>query len=117
MKAMIPCMTPGDTRVKNLGPMSLSYTPSPTVLRSIVATAYHITALSQSYLASCLERLRDPSFQPLHAHNPTPQFTHDYKDTEEWVPAWDREFVGTPVSVTHIGQPTWVEEMRVVRVM
>ncbi|KAJ4022764.1 hypothetical protein NW752_000031 [Fusarium irregulare] len=117
MKAMIPCLTPDDTRVKNLGPMSLSYTPSPTVLRSIVATAYHITALSQSYLASCLERLRGPSFQPLHAHNPTPHYTHDYKDTGEWIPAWDREFAGKPLPVTHMGQPTWVEEMRVVRVM
>ena len=117
MKAMIPCLTPDDTRVKNLGPMSLSYTPSPTVLRSVATTAHHITALSQSYLASCLERLRDPSFQPLHAHNLTPHYTHDYKDIGEWIPAWDREFVGTPVSVTHVGQPTWVEEMRVVRVM
>ncbi|KAI1072883.1 hypothetical protein LB507_011468 [Fusarium sp. FIESC RH6] len=114
---MIPCLTPDDTRVKKLGPMSLSYSPSPTVLRSVAAAAHHITALSQSYLASCLEKLRDSSFQPLHAHKPTPHYTHDYKDTGEWIPAWDRQFVGTPVFVTHIGQPTWVEEMRVVRVM
>ncbi|WXC61719.1 hypothetical protein SNK03_007592 [Fusarium graminearum] len=87
------------------------------VLRSVVATAYHISALSQSYLASCLEKLRDPSFRPLHAYDPTPHYTHDYRDTEEWVPAWDREFVGTPVSIVDTGQPTWIEEMRVVRVL
>jgi len=117
MKAMIPCLISDESTIKTLGPEPLSFTCSLAVLRSVIATAYHITALSQSYLASCLERLRDPSFQPLHAHNPTPHYTHDYKNTEEWIPAWDREFVGIPVSVTDTGQPTWVEEMRVVRVM
>ncbi|KAM0490980.1 hypothetical protein ACHAP8_011047 [Fusarium lateritium] len=117
MKAMIPALIPDEATVKTLGPESLSHRSSPAVLRSVVATSYHLSALSQSYLASCLERLRDPSFRPLHAHNPSPHYTHDYKDTEEYVPAWDREFFGTPFHVVDMGQPTWVEEMRVVRVM
>jgi hypothetical protein len=83
MKAMIPCLVPDEAKVKTLGPESLSYTSGPAVLRSVVATAYHISALSQSYLASCLEKLRDPSFRPMHAHDPTPHYTYDYRDTEE----------------------------------
>ncbi|KAG8666651.1 hypothetical protein FPOAC2_11767 [Fusarium poae] len=116
MKAMIPCIS-DQPAVETLGPDSLSHKSNPAILRSVIATAYHLSALSQSYLASCLERLRDPSFRPLHAHNPSPHYTHDYKGAEGYVPAWDREFVGTPAHVVNIGQPTWVEEMRAVRVM
>jgi hypothetical protein len=34
-----------------------------------------------------------------------------------WVRAWDRQFTGAPVPIVDMGQPTWVEEMRVVRAM
>ncbi|RBR24887.1 uncharacterized protein FIESC28_02305 [Fusarium coffeatum] len=85
-------------------------------LKSLLITE-GILSGPQSIIPSKVRELIRAVILPLHAYNPSPHYTHDYKDTEEWIPAWDREFVGTPVSVTDMGQPTWVEEMRVVRVM
>jgi hypothetical protein len=69
MRGMIPFLVSQNAALKTLGPGSLSPSAGAIVFRSVVATAYHISALSQSYLASCLERLRDPGFRPLHAHD------------------------------------------------
>jgi hypothetical protein len=115
MRGMIPFLVSQNAALKTLGPESLTPSVGAIVSRSVVATAYHISALSQAYLASCLERLRDPKFRPLHAHDPRPHYTHGYGPNDEWVRAWDRQFIGTPVPIVDIGQPTWVEEMRVVR--
>ncbi|RGP81308.1 hypothetical protein FLONG3_452 [Fusarium longipes] len=71
MKAMVPFLVPDESRVKILGPESLSCMPRPELIRG----------------------------------------------TDKCPPAWDREFIGRPVTFFHLGQPTWVEEMRVVRVM
>ncbi|KAH6949101.1 hypothetical protein DER45DRAFT_624342 [Fusarium avenaceum] len=117
MRGMIPFLVSQNTPLKTLGPESLSSSAGATVFRSVVATAYHISALSQAYLASCLERLRGPGFRPLHAHDPKPHYTHGYGPDDMWVRAWDRQFTGAPVPIVDMGQPTWVEEMRVIRAM
>lgn len=118
MRGMLPKAVHKDIVPKTLGPETLSASAATvTVLRSVVATAYQISDLSQSCLASCLARIRAPSFRPLHALNPTPHYTHGYGPDDEWVPPWDRVFIGTPVEVIDLGLPTWVEEMRVVRAM
>ncbi|KAF4459381.1 hypothetical protein FALBO_13855, partial [Fusarium albosuccineum] len=106
----------------SLGPETLSNpNVSVTALRSTVAAAYQLSALSQACLASALARLRDPSFKPMHALDPMPLYTYEYGPDEKvkkvFVPAWDREFVGTPVKVVDAGQPSWVEEMRALRAM
>ncbi|KAJ3528287.1 hypothetical protein NM208_g10274 [Fusarium decemcellulare] len=60
----------------SLGPETLSNpNVSVTALRSTVATAYQLSALSQACLASALARLRDPSFKPMHALDPMPHYT------------------------------------------
>ncbi|KAH7162171.1 hypothetical protein B0J13DRAFT_2712 [Dactylonectria estremocensis] len=116
MRSMMPHGAPKGAVLKVIGPKALSAsTVSVPVLRSVVVTAYQASALSQACLASCLARIRDPSFKPLHA-DPSPQYGGDYGDDPEvWVPAWDREFIGKPVQVVDAGQPSWVEEMRALR--
>jgi hypothetical protein len=107
IRSHIPPALRTDNSPMSLGPDVLLASVAPvTVLRSVVATSCQISALSQACLASCLARLRDPSFRPLHAFNPEPRYTHGYSPNDEWVPAWDREFVGTPVKVVDAGQPT-----------
>ncbi|KAJ4243318.1 hypothetical protein NW762_014828 [Fusarium torreyae] len=93
--------------------------PSVFVLRSTVATAYQISALSQACLSSYLERLRDLSFRPMHCLDPNLSYSSSYGSRYgvEWVPAWDRVFQGTPAKVVDAGQPNWVEEMRAVRAL
>ncbi|KAL6914131.1 hypothetical protein FSST1_011891 [Fusarium sambucinum] len=91
--------------------------PSVSVLRSTVATAYQISALSQACLPSYLERLRDPSFKTMHCLDPNLNYTHSYRSSYEWVAPWDRVFEGTPVKVIDSGQSNWVEEMRAVRAL
>ncbi|KAM5355012.1 hypothetical protein ACJ41O_001658 [Fusarium nematophilum] len=76
-----------------------------------------MSALAQACLASCLARLRDPSFRPLHAFDPQPHYSYGYGPLDDWIPGWEREFVGTPVEVVDLGQPSWVEEMRALRAM
>ncbi|KAI8721475.1 hypothetical protein NCS52_00595200 [Fusarium sp. LHS14.1] len=118
LRGVIPFFQPNDATFVALGPELLSETTVPvSVLRSIVATAHQISALSQACLASYLRRLRDPSFRPLHAFDPKPYYTLGYGPNDDWVAAWDRQFVGTPAKVVDAGQPTWVEEMRVLRAM
>lgn len=79
-------------------------------LRSVVATAYHLSSLAQACLESCLARVRDPSFRPMHAYDPEPFYLGPIKPE-------DRVFVGTPVKVVDAGEPTWIEEMRALRAM
>lgn len=79
-------------------------------LRSVVATSYHLSCLAQACLESCLARIRDPSFRPMHAYDPPPWYWGEIKPE-------DRVFVGTPVKVVDAGEPTWVEEMRALRAM
>ncbi|WAO97279.1 Hypothetical protein NCS54_01500100 [Fusarium falciforme] len=118
LHGVIPFFQPKRATFATLRPELLSATMVPVaVLRSIVATAHQISALSQACLASCLQRLRDPSFRPLHAFDPEPYYTHGYGPNGDWVAAWDRQFIGTPAKVVDAGQPTWVEEMRVLRAM
>ncbi|KAH7248577.1 uncharacterized protein BKA55DRAFT_569475 [Fusarium redolens] len=93
--------------------------PCVVVVRSVVATAAHITALAQAFLTSCLERVRDPSFRPLHLVNPEDRYTSLYRPDPDGkrIRAWDQVFKGEPAKVTDAGQPTWVEEMRAVRAL
>ncbi|KAL7910290.1 hypothetical protein GGI35DRAFT_479152 [Trichoderma velutinum] len=79
-------------------------------LRSVTATAYHLSSLAQACLESCLERIRDPSFRPMHAYDPPAEYVGTVKPE-------DRVFVGTPVKVVDAGEPTWIEEMRALRAM
>ncbi|KAJ4176272.1 hypothetical protein NW759_016881 [Fusarium solani] len=114
LRGVVPFGEPKDAKFITLGPESLSDSIVPVaILRSVVATAYQISALSQACLASYLARLRD--VRPLHAFNPMPYYTHGYGPNDDWVAAWDREFVGIPAKVVDAGQPSWVEEMRVLR--
>ncbi|RSL52941.1 hypothetical protein CEP53_007921 [Fusarium sp. AF-6] len=116
LRGVVPFDEPKDAKFITLGPEYLSASIVPVaILRSVVATASQISALSQACLASFLARLRDPSFRPLHAFNPMPYYTHGYGPNDDWVAAWDREFVGIAAKVVDAGQPSWVEEMRVTR--
>ncbi|KAM0426097.1 hypothetical protein ACHAPT_008728 [Fusarium lateritium] len=101
-----------------LGPELLSTTAPPVaVIQSVIATAHQISALSQACLMSYLERVRDPSFRPLHCFDPDFRYTHGHGPENRYFPAWDRVFNGTPAKVVDAGQPSWVEEMRVVRAL
>ncbi|KAL6813122.1 hypothetical protein GGI42DRAFT_313690 [Trichoderma sp. SZMC 28013] len=89
-------------------------------LRSVVATAYHLSSLAQACLESCLVRIRDPSFRPMHAYNPPAQYLGPYihnGQADEDVKPEDRIFAGTPVQVVDAGKPSWIEEMRALRAM
>lgn len=99
-----------DGTKQNLGPGSLPQATAHTA-RSVVATAYHISAPSQSLLSGCLARLRDPSFTPLHPphfENIALVLYHELGSPDDG---------GTPVPLVDMGQPTWPEEIRVVRAM
>ncbi|SCO84543.1 uncharacterized protein FRV6_08670 [Fusarium oxysporum] len=93
--------------------------PPTVVVRSVVATVAHINALAQAFLTSCLERVRDPGFRPLHLVNPDNRYTSLYRPDPDGkrIRAWDQVFEGEPAKVTDAGQPTWVEEMRAVRAL
>ncbi|KAF5979856.1 hypothetical protein FCOIX_5104 [Fusarium coicis] len=99
---------------------SLSYAaPSVAVTRSLVAAASQISALAQAFLTSCLERVRDPSFRPLHPANPDDHYPYLFNPDLDGKRgrAWDKVFRGEPVKVCDTGQPTWLEEMRAVRAL
>ncbi|EEU34055.1 uncharacterized protein NECHADRAFT_85524 [Fusarium vanettenii 77-13-4] len=103
-----------ETELITLGPGTLSVSNPPVaVLRSVVATAYQISALSQACLASCLERTR--ALRVMHPIDPKICYTDDYDRPNKIVPAFDRKYPGTPAKMVDAGQPTWVEEMRAVR--
>ncbi|KAF5611444.1 uncharacterized protein FSUBG_2277 [Fusarium subglutinans] len=105
---------------EKLSPGCLSAAMPPVeVLRSVVATTHQISVLSQACLTSFLDRLRDPSFRPLHLTNPQDRYDRHHRrgPIGEYIEAWDQVFTGEPVSVVDVGQPTWVEEMRVVRAL
>lgn len=116
-------LRPKSSNIVLLGPDRLSTAHiTPGVLRSVVATSAHLVALSQSCLASALEHIRDPAFQPLNCsekkpyfglrHSEAPRLRKDYH-----IKPWDREFSSTKVEVVDAGQPSWVEEMRALRAM
>ncbi|KAH7183219.1 uncharacterized protein B0J16DRAFT_401425 [Fusarium flagelliforme] len=101
-----------DRPKQDLGPGSLPRTTAHTS-RSVVATAYHVSGLSQSCLSSYLARLRDPKLKLLHpAHRPSDDdiaLCHEQLE--------DSHVVSTPVPSADMGQPMWPEEIRVVRAM
>ncbi|KAF5625019.1 hypothetical protein F52700_9394 [Fusarium sp. NRRL 52700] len=107
-----------DTIIFNRKSLS-NATPTVAVMRSVVSAASQISALARAFLTSCLERVRDPSFRPLHPVDPDDHYTYfprpdpDGKRTR----AWDQEFRGEPIKVADAGQPTWLEEMRAVRAL
>ncbi|KKP02615.1 hypothetical protein THAR02_05303 [Trichoderma harzianum] len=91
-----------------------------TTLRSVVATAYHLSSLAQACLESCLARIRDPSFRPMHAFDPPPRYLGSYMhngQADDDAKPEDRIFVGTPVQVVDAGEPSWFEEMQALRAM
>ncbi|PTD03762.1 hypothetical protein FCULG_00001681 [Fusarium culmorum] len=101
-----------------IGPEVLSAAaPSVSVIRSTVATACQISTLSQACLSSYLERLRDPSFRPMHCLDPDLSYINFHGPDGKRVMAWDCVFEGTPAKVVDAGQPNWVEEMRAVRAL
>ncbi|KAM0263727.1 hypothetical protein ACHAQJ_001041 [Trichoderma viride] len=90
------------------------------VLRSVVATAHHISALTHACLASNLTQVYDASlFAPKHAQLPLPLYKTRGSNPPEGdkTPAWHQVFVGLPYKVVDAGPPSWVEEMRVARAM
>ncbi|KAL6697388.1 hypothetical protein J3F84DRAFT_368794 [Trichoderma pleuroticola] len=89
--------------------LATSTVPAAT-LRSVVATAYHLSSLAQACLESCLLRVRDPGFRPMHAYDPPAFYLGENKPE-------DRVFVGVPFKVVDAGEPTWIEEMRALRAM
>ncbi|KAF4949825.1 hypothetical protein FGADI_8622 [Fusarium gaditjirri] len=97
--------------------MMAAAAPPTVVVRSVVTTAAQINALAQAFLTSCLERLRDPGFRPLHLVDPDDRYTSLFRPDPEGkrIRAWDQVFESEPAKVTDAGQPTWVEEMRAVR--
>ncbi|KAF5227314.1 hypothetical protein FAUST_11863 [Fusarium austroamericanum] len=114
LRGVVPIREPEDAKFITLGPESLSTSIVPLpILQSVIATAYQISVLSQACLSSYLARLKN--VRPLHAFNPKPYYTHGYGPNDDWVAAWDREFVGIPAKVVDAGQPSWVEEMRALR--
>src|SRR5688572_29692249 len=114
----------GETAI-HIGPETLSSVlVSAAVLRSTIATASHLLALSQTCLASALARIREPSFRPLHCTDPKPDHGPLYPDAFPknhpaycQPRAWDRKYFGAPVKVVDAGQPSWVEDMRALRAM
>ncbi|KAG8670341.1 hypothetical protein FPOAC2_09693 [Fusarium poae] len=86
----------------NAGPCTIfgpnSLPNSRDVITSVVATAYHISALAQSLLSSWLQRLERSSFT---------RFPPD----PEPIPEYEVEFLHG------MGQPTYIEEMRAVRAL
>ena len=120
-----------DEEYMTLGPGILSTSTVPVdVFRSVVATACHLSALSQGCLASYLAPFRD--IKPLHISDPqtlqasrppswsrsfTSRFVHACTFQNDPIPVWDREAAGTPVKVVDAGQPSWREEMRALRAM
>ncbi|KAL5095123.1 hypothetical protein Trisim1_003732 [Trichoderma cf. simile WF8] len=105
----------------SIGPELLATSSVPvTTLRSVVATAYHLSSLAQACLGSCLARIRDPSFRPMHAFDPPPRYQGDYihnGQEDNGAKPEDRIFVGTPVHMVDAGEPSWIEEMRALRAM
>ncbi|EGU83479.1 hypothetical protein FOPG_09897 [Fusarium oxysporum f. sp. conglutinans race 2 54008] len=93
--------------------------PPVAVMRSVVASASQISALAQAFLTSCLERVRDPGFRPLHPVNPDDHYTYLFWPDPDGkrIRAWDQVFKGEPAKVVDAGQPTWLEEMRAVRAL
>ncbi|RFU77891.1 hypothetical protein TARUN_4359 [Trichoderma arundinaceum] len=104
-----------------LGPDSLKASDIPVpVLRSVVATAHHVSALTHACLESYLKHVYDPnSFAPQHAQVPIPPYKIRGSNPPEGdkSPAWHQVFVGAPYKVVDAGPPSWVEEMRVARAM
>ncbi|UKZ81747.1 hypothetical protein TrVFT333_009519 [Trichoderma virens FT-333] len=105
----------------SFGPDSLTASDIPaSILRSVVATAHHISALTHACLSFYLKQAYDPSiFAPQHAQTPLPLYKIRGSNPPEGdkTPAWHEVFVGTPYTVVDAGPPSWVEEMRVIRAM
>ncbi|EHK16218.1 uncharacterized protein TRIVIDRAFT_39958 [Trichoderma virens Gv29-8] len=90
------------------------------IIRSVVATAHHISALTNACLSFYLKQVYDPSiFAPQHSQTPLPLYKIRGSNPPEGdkTPAWHEVFVGTPYTVVDAGPPSWVEEMRVTRAM
>ncbi|CAG7554672.1 unnamed protein product [Fusarium equiseti] len=101
-----------DETKQYLGPGSLVQTTAHTA-RSVVATASHISALSQSCLSSHIARLRHTRFKPSNpAHWPPDDNIALYHDQ-----LGGPIVVGSGVPLVDMGQPTEPEETRVVRAM
>ena len=99
-----------------LGANSLALVaPSPAILRSVVATAQHISALTHACLNLYLSRVRDPTLAVEHCYGEGFHYTHGYGPNRKWVPPWDRELVGVAIEVRDAGPPSWIEEIRVMR--
>ncbi|KAL7943677.1 hypothetical protein V8C42DRAFT_328159 [Trichoderma barbatum] len=110
-----------DKKCITLGPDSLTASDVPvSILRSVVATAHHISALTHACLSSYLAQVYNPDiFAPQHAQTPLPPYRIRGSNPPEGdkTPAWHQVFVGTPYRVVDAGPPSWVEEMRVTRAM
>ncbi|KAL7905141.1 hypothetical protein GGI35DRAFT_187142 [Trichoderma velutinum] len=90
------------------------------ILRSVVATAHHISALTHACLSFYLGQVYNPSiFAPQHAQTPLPLYNIRGSNPLEGdkTPAWHQVFFGMPYTVVDAGPPSWVEEMRVTRAM
>ncbi|KAM0476160.1 hypothetical protein ACHAPX_006577 [Trichoderma viride] len=103
------------------GPDCLTASDIPaSILRSVVATAHHISALTHACLSFYLAQVYNPSiFAPQHAQTPLPLYKvrGSNPPAGDKTPSWYQVFVGTPYTVVDAGPASWVEEMRVTRAM
>jgi hypothetical protein len=93
---------------------------SVSILRSVVATAHHISALTHACLSFYLTQVHNPDiFAPQHAQIPLPLYKIRGSNPPEGdkTPAWHQVFVGMPYTVVNAGLASWVEAMRVTRAM
>ncbi|KAF3067713.1 hypothetical protein CFAM422_008534 [Trichoderma lentiforme] len=115
----VPMRTIKDKTCIPFGPDRLIAADIPvSILRSVVATAHHISALTHACLSFYLGQVYNPSiFAPQHAQTPLPLYKirgSNPLETDK-TPAWHQVFVGMPYKVANAGPPSWVEEMRVTR--
>ncbi|KAL7810693.1 hypothetical protein V8C44DRAFT_111620 [Trichoderma aethiopicum] len=117
----VPVQTTRDKTCITLGPDTLSnHNIQPSVYRSVVATAHHISALAHACLSFYLSQVHNPDiFAPQHAQLPLPKYLPRGSNPPEGdtTPAWHQVFYGIPYEVVDAGPPSWVEEMRVVRAL
>lgn len=86
--------------------------PPGDILWSVVATARHVSVLTHGCLEFYLTRIRSPSFTPKYLDS-----TRNCIDPGDPTPPCMLDFEGTPLVTADIGQPSWVEETRVLRAL
>ncbi|KAL7956790.1 hypothetical protein V8C34DRAFT_198732 [Trichoderma compactum] len=118
----VPMRTIKDKTCIPFGSDRLTTTDVPvSILRSVVATAHHTSALTHACLSFYLGRACNPSiFAQQHVQTPLPLYKirgSDPPENDKTPACWYQVFAGTPYKVIDAGPASWVEEMRVTRAM